>query len=115
MNLFKICQLSERVLVSQWNVDDTVMSKGAQGVVNGRLLSTSRPTGRHEDTSVFTSESTGCPKPTSRVPERLPLGREVSKSSRNTEEESVVGGEDVWCDDWVVGFGGSVHQPQDVF
>ena len=103
------------MFVSQWNVDDTVVSEDTQGVINGHLLSTSGSTSRNEDTSVFTSESTGCPQFAGRVPECLPLGRGVSVSSRDTEQESIVGGKDIRGDDWVVGFGRGVHQRKDIF
>lgn len=103
------------MLVSQWDVDDTMVGEDAQGVISRHFLSTSGCTGRHEDPSVFPSESTGCPEATGRVPERLPLSGGISESSGNTEEESVVGGEDIWGDDWVVWFGRSVQQFQDVF
>jgi len=109
VNLLKVCQLRERLLVSQWNVDDTVVGEDAQGVKNGHFLSTSERPGRHEDTGVFTVKSAGCPEPTGRVPEGLPLSWEVGVSSGDTKEEGVVGGEDLRGHDWVVGFGGSVH------
>jgi len=64
---------------------------------------------RDEDFSVFAGESTCAPPPAGRVPERLPLSGEVSVWSGDAEEETVVGGEDVGGDDWVVWFGGSGH------
>ena len=91
-----------------------MVSEDAQGVENGRLLSTSRSGSRHEYTSIFTGETTGCPKTTGRIPERFPLSRVVGVSGRNTEEESVIGGEDIWGDDWVVWLGRSVHHFQDI-
>ena len=103
------------MLVSQWNVDDTMDNEDVQGVINGHLLSASGSASRNEDPSVFTSESTGCPQFAGRVPECLPLGREISVSSRDTEQESVVGGEDICSDDWVVGLGRGVHQRKDIF
>ena len=99
------------MFVPKRDVYDTVVSKDTQGVKNGHLLSTSKRTGRHENASVLAGESTGCPKTTGRVPEGLPLGGVVIISSGNTEEEGVVGGEDVRSDDWVVRFGGSMHLP----
>ena len=103
------------MFVSKWDVDDTVVSEDAQRVIDGRLLSTSGSAGRYEDASVFTSEGTRCPETAGRVPERLPLGGEVAESCGDAEEESIVGGEELWGDDWVVWLGGSVHQTQDLF
>ena len=114
MNFFEIRQLRERVLVSQRNVYDPVVGEDAQRVIGGHLLSASGSSGRHKDTSVFTGEGTRCPKTASRVPESLPLSWGVTKSSGNAEEESVIGGQNGWGDDWVVAFGRSVHLLQDV-
>ena len=86
-----------------------MVSEDAQGVENGHFLSTSECTSRHENTSVFAVKSAGCPESTGRVPESLPLSGEVGVSSGNTKEEGVVDGEDLRGNDWVVGFGGSVH------
>ena len=64
VNFLKVCQQRERVFVAQWNVDDTVMSEDAYGVVHSHFLSASRSSCRHEDASVFTTESTRGPKTT---------------------------------------------------
>lgn len=102
------------MFVPQRNVYDTVVGEDAQRIEDGGLLSASRFTSRHKDPSVFTGESTGAPKSACRVPERLPLSGEVRESSGDPQEESVVGGEDVWGDERVVGFGRSMHLLQDV-
>jgi hypothetical protein len=59
------------------------MSEDTHGVIGRGLLSTPDITGRNEETSVLPGESTGLPKATGRVPERLPLSGEVAEFSGN--------------------------------
>lgn len=89
MNLREVAQLSESMCVAERNVDDAVMSEGGEGVESSRLLSSTSAGGRDEHTSVLARESTGRPELTSGIPESLELGREVTVTGGDTEEESV--------------------------
>jgi len=109
MNLLHIRQLGERRLIPQRHVNNPMVNEGAQGVLNCLFLTAPLSRQRDEDSGVFAGESTCLPQPVGRVPERLPLSGEVSVCSGDAEEETVVGGEDVWGDDWVIWFGSSVH------
>lgn len=93
-------------------------------------LSTTRSTRRDEHGCVLARQSTLCPQSASSVPERLhptlsvaqplntayahlPLGGEVSKPRRNTEDERVELGKFFDGDDGVCWLSGSVHLVQD--
>src|SRR5882757_2032514 len=102
MNLLHVRQQREHALVSQRYVDDTVVNESAERVLDRLFLAASLSSDRDENPGVLPGKSTGGPQTTSRIPERLPLGRIVSESGGDSKEESVVGGEDVWCDDRVV-------------
>jgi len=112
MNLLHIIQQGERVPIPQRYKVDTVVSEGAQGVLNCLFLTTSLSSYRDENPGVFAGESAGSPESTGRVPKRLPLSREVAETSGDAEEESVVGGENLGRDYWVVCFFRSAHLPQ---
>ena len=59
---------SEGGLVSKRNVDDTVVSEGAQSGNSSALLSTTLGSGANEETSVFTPVSTSAPLLSGGVP-----------------------------------------------
>lgn len=103
------------MLVSEGNIDDTVMDKGRHRVESSNFLPTTLPTGRNEKTSVFARKTTGSPETAGSVDERLPLGREVSVTGGDTEEESIVRLQNVGGDDWVGGLRSSVHLLENLF
>lgn len=109
MNLLHISQLRKHILIPQRYIDDTVVSEGTQGVLDRLFLTASLSCHRDEDAGVFAGESTGSPESTGRVPKSLPLSGKVSEPTGDAEEESVVGGEDLGCDYWVVWFWRSMH------
>lgn len=109
MNFRQVSKLGESFGVSERDEDDSVMSQGAQCVGNSGLLSTSWAGSGNENTSIFTSEGSGLPKFTGRVPECLPLSGEVAVTSRNSKEERIVGGELIGGDDGEIGLGWCVH------
>lgn len=105
----------EGMLVSEWNIDDSVVSESRDRVESSDLLPTTLATGRDEETSVFARKSTRSPETTSGIDERFPLGREISVTGRDTKEESVVRFQDFGSDDWVAGLGSSIHLFEDLF
>jgi len=109
VNLLHIRQLGEHRLIPQRHVDYPVVNETAQGVLDRLFLAASLSPHRDENPSVFASESASGPESDCRVPERLPLGGEISESSGDAEEECVVGGENIGGDYWVVWFGSSAH------
>ena len=112
MNLLHIIQQGERVPIPQRYKVDTVVSEGAQGVLDRLFLTASLSSHRDENPGVFAGESAGSPESTGRVPKRLPLSGEVAETSGDAEEESIIGGEDLGRDYWVVWFFRSTHLPQ---
>jgi hypothetical protein len=81
---------AESVLVAQRNEDHSVMDKGRHGVRGSDLLPTALGTGGDENADVFAVKSTTCPEAAGSVDECLPLTGEVTITSGDTEEESVV-------------------------
>lgn len=105
----------EGVLVSERNVDDSVMGEGRDRVESSNFLPTTLPTGGNEKTGVFPRESTGSPETTGGVDERFPLGREVSVTGGDTEEESIVRFQDFGSDDGIGGLRSSIHLLENLF
>jgi hypothetical protein len=89
VDLREVAQLTEGMCVAERDVDDAVVSEGGEGVESSRLLSSTSAGGRDEHTGVLAAESTGRPELTSGIPESLELGREVTVTGGNTEEESI--------------------------
>lgn len=84
-DLSKVGKGSENGLVSERDVDDTVVGEGREGVHDGRLLTTTGGTSGNKDTGILAPEGTSLPLTTSLVPEGLPLGREVAVPGRHTK------------------------------
>ena len=63
--------------------------------------------------TVFTPVGARPPLTSGRVPESLPLRREVAVTSRNAEEEGIVFLQDFCVGDWNIGFGRGVHFRED--
>lgn len=109
-----IGELGEGLGISKGNVDDSVVCHGRHSGNDRALLSTTRGTGRDEDTGVFAIISTGSPLAASGIPERLPLSWEVTITGGNANEERIVALEGLGIDDWDIGgLGRSVHLGQD--
>lgn len=89
-DLSEVGKGSENRLVSERDVDDTVVGEGGEGIHDGRLLTTAGGTGGNKDSGVFAPEGTGLPLATGLVPEGLPLGREVTVSGRDAEKETII-------------------------
>lgn len=97
------------MLVSEGNVDDSVVGEGGHGVQGSNLLSTALGAGRDKETGVLSGESTLTPEATSGVDEGLPLAGEVSVTSGDTEEEGIVVLQFRGGNNGVVRLGDSVH------
>ena len=87
----------------------SVVCHGRHSGNDRALLSTTRGTGRDEDTGVFAIISTGAPLAASGIPESLPLSWEVTITGGNANEERIVALEGLGIDDWDIGLGRSVH------
>lgn len=110
MDLIETGELAEAVLVSERDVDHSVVSDGGHGGNASRLLSTTLGSGGDEETGELAGVGTSGPLLAGAVPEGLPLGWEVTVSGWDTEEESVVLLEDLGVDDWDrLGLWWSVH------
>lgn len=131
MDLSQVGQLRERAFVPERNIDHPVMDKGRERVGDGDFLSTPLGAGRGEDTTHLVSKSRLAPEWTSCVPESLmtsmrhdasrglwrtylPLHREVTIASGNTEQEGVKVDEVVREKDGVVWAWGCLDELQNV-
>jgi len=114
-DLVETGELTEAVLVSERDVDHSVVSESGHGGKAGRLLSTTHGGSRDEETGELASVGTGGPLLTSGVPEGLPLSWEVTVSGWDTEQEGIVLLEDLGVDDWDgLGLWRSVHLSKDL-
>lgn len=114
VDLSQVGELSEGGLVAQRNVEETVVSEGAQRGDSSGLLTTTEGTGGDEDTGVLAPEATSGPDAASLVPEGLPLSREVTETGGDTEEDGIVLEELGRLSDGVALLGSSVELGQDV-
>lgn len=109
-DLGQVGEQGEGGLVSEWDVDDTVMSKCAQSIDNSGFLSSSWGRGRDKDAGIFTPVASGLPLLAGRIPECLPLRREISVAGGNAKQEAVVRLESIGGGERDIGvFGGRVH------
>lgn len=114
VDLLQVGQLTEGGLVTQRDVEETVVSEGAHGSNGSGLLTTTEGTGGDEKTGILAPVTTSGPDTTGLVPEGLPLGREVTIASRDTEQNGIVLQQSVGLSNGVAGLGGSVHLGQDL-
>lgn len=114
VDLVEVGQLAEDGLVAERDVDETVVSEGAHGRKSSGLLTTTLGTGGDEETGILAPVATGSPDSTGLVPESLPLGREVTVTGGDTEENSIILEQSLGLDDGVAGLGRSVHLSQDL-
>jgi len=114
MDLLKVGLEVERVLVAERDEEDTVVCKGGLDSDRSRLLAATGGGVGDEDTRVLASERARGPELASRVPESLPLCREVSVTGRDTEEVRVVLREGLRGSDGEIGLGGRMHLGEDL-
>lgn len=114
VDLGQVGELSEGGLVAERDVDEAVVSKRAHGGESSGLLTTTLGTGGDEETGVLSPETTGGPDAASLVPEGLPLGREVTVTGGDTEENGIVLEEGLGLNDGVAGLARGVHQGEDI-
>lgn len=109
-DLGQVGEQGEGGLISKWDVDDTVMSQCAQSIDNSGFLSSSWGRGRDKDAGIFTPVASALPLLAGRIPECLPLRREISVAGGNTEQEAVVRLEGIGGGERDIGvLGGGVH------
>lgn len=113
MDLVQVGQLSEDGLIAEGNVDEAVVSQSAHGSKSSRLLATTLGTGGNEETSVLAPEATGSPDAAGLIPESLPLGREVTVTGRNTEQNRVEGKQVRGLSNGVASLSRGVHLAED--
>lgn len=114
MDFVQVRELTKGGLVAQRDVEETVVSKSAHRSEGGGLLTATLSASRDEQTGVFAPVATSGPDATGAVPEGLPLRREVTVASGDTEEDGIVGEELVGGHNGVGGLGGSMHLSQDI-
>ena len=89
-DFFGLRHLLEGFGVTQWYVDDAMMSKGTHRRNGSALLSSPLRRGGNEQSTIFTPVTTSEPHLASGIPEGFPLGWEVPVTSWNTHKESIV-------------------------
>lgn len=115
MHLVKVGELSKDSLVSEGYIDEAVVGQSAHGGQCSRLLATSLRSCRNEESGMLSPIATGGPDATGLVPEGLPLGREVTVTGGDTEQDGIVGEKVSRLSHGVAGLGGSVHLAKDLF
>ncbi len=96
-------------LVSERDVDDAVVYKSRHGGNNSALLPTAWSGSRDEDTRVLAPQSSRCPQTAGGIPEILPLRWEVSVTSWDTNQESIISRENFGGDNWDVWLSRGMH------
>ena len=99
MNFRQIGQRGEDSLISQRDIDDTMVSERAQGCDGCGFLTSSQRGGGYENAGILAPVRSGLPLLTGLIPECLPLGRKVSVPGRNPEEKPVILCKDTWVDE----------------
>lgn len=115
MDLIERSELGKGVLVTQGHVDDTMVGKSGNGVEGSHLLTTTGGASGDKEASVLAVKSALGPETSSRVPESLPLSREVAVTGGDSKEETVVLSQGAGRGNGVLGLGGSMHLTQDLF
>lgn len=113
-DLAEVSQLSERVLVTKWDKINAVVGKGGNARRDGLFLSSTGGTGAHKHAGILAIERARGPEATGRVPEGLPLGREVTVASRDAKEEGVVVDKVSRGEDLIGWLRGSMHFGEDL-
>ena len=86
----QIGQRGKDSLISQRDIDDTMVRERAQRCEGGRFLASSQRGGGDENAGILAPIGSGLPLLTGVVPEGLPLGRKVPVTSGDSEEKSIV-------------------------
>lgn len=113
MDFTQVRDLCARSLVSERDINDAVVRKRGHGGNRGALLSTTGSCSGDEYTCVLAPKCARCPELSCGIPEGLPLCWEVAITSWNTNQECVIGREDIGCDFGHVWLGWSMHLRQD--
>jgi hypothetical protein len=103
-------RLTKGGLVSQWNIDESVVGKGAHACNSSALLATTEGAGADEHAGVLAPERALGPLLAGLVPESRELGWEVSVTGGDAEQDTIKGLElGGVVEDRVAGLGWSVH------
>lgn len=113
MDLGQVGELTEGGLVAKRDVDHAMVSKSAHSRQRSGLLATTHGPARDEQASILAPKATSSPDSAGLVPESLPLGREVTVTSGDTEEDGIVLEEVLGLGNGVRGLGRGVHLAQD--
>lgn len=107
--------LTKGVLVAKGNIDEAVVGESRHSSNGSGLLATTLGASRDEEAGVLAPIGTSGPLLASLVPEGLELGREVSVTSGDAEQEGIIllelRGVGHRLD--ISGLGGSVHLGED--
>ncbi|KAH3677457.1 hypothetical protein OGATHE_000931 [Ogataea polymorpha] len=89
MDLIHITEFSVGLGVAQWHVDHTVVGESGQSVDCCHLVTSTSSSG-DENTSSLVVQGTGGPQSTGSINESFQLRWEVTKSSWNTKDNTIV-------------------------
>jgi len=102
------------VFVPKRDINHSVVDEGRKGVGDGDFLPTTLGAGGDKHTAHLASKSRLAPERACRVPESLPLHREVTIAGGNAEEEGIIIDEVVRKKDWIVWARGRPDELQNV-
>ena len=133
MDLSEVRQQAKSLGIAEGNEYDAVVGQSRESGDHGRLLSTTETGSGDEDTAILAVKFAPLPEPTSSIPEglregtslvnrrlhlfldrntHLPLSREVTVTSGDTEEDGIELGKFVGAKDGIVGLRGRIHLGQ---
>jgi hypothetical protein len=134
MDLTEVRQLAESLGIAKGNIYDAVVGQSRERGYRSRLLSTAVTGSGDEDPSVLAVKPARLPQPAGCIPEgltdetcyfnrrlhpfsdrntHLPLSREVTVTSGDTEEEGIELAKVLGMKDGIVGLRGRIHLGQD--
>ena len=114
MDLRYVRDLCECVLVSQGNIYHPMVHERRERVRDSDFLTSTLCARRYEYAAHLARKRALGPQGARRVPEGLPLRREVTKTGGNPKEEGVEVDEVVWKEDWIAWTGRGVHEFEDI-
>lgn len=95
-NFIDVHQQGHHSLVSQRNVDESMMGQRTHRSEVGRLLSTAWSSRRDKETNIFAPVTARSPNTHCFVPERFPLGREIPITGWDSHQDSIVFQKHIW-------------------
>lgn len=113
MDLVHVSKKRRCGLISQRHIYKAMVSESTHSSESSGLLTTTLTTSRDKQTSILSPVAPGRPDAASAIPESPPLSREIAESGGNTEKDSIVFSQLLWCDYWDGRFGRGMHVCQD--